>query len=493
MRIASKLVLGSTAGMVLILAMHAVLTFRREMRVIDADRRQEGQRLSHAIALAVGLEWDHAGQETALALLSKMASQDVDVYIDWLSSDTQPLPRIGRGIGDGAFSELAINSKSQDVLHSYSFVRDSRHPGAHTRGAIQITQVLADEQARVRDSLRQLGFAVILILLFNAVLATLLSRRWVQRPVGKLLAMAARVGAGEFAVRSSLTKKSGHEFAELGEALNNMALHLQESQAARDLEHQRRLESEMQLQHAERLITIGKLASGVAHEIGTPLNVITGHADMIRRSQVKGEDSVKSAETISSHAGRITSIIKQLLGFSRRQGPKRAEADLAALSTEAASSLLSTYAGKRGVTLDMESARDPHLAFVDEMQMQQVVSNLVMNGIQAMEEGGTLTIAISEKETSPPSGVDLKPGRYICLAVSDTGKGMSSEEKKHIFEPFFTTKDVGVGTGLGLSIAYGIIRDHDGWIEVDSTPGKGSTFSLYVPALDLHDSQHSHR
>ncbi len=481
MRIATKLVVGSTVGMLFVLTIHAILTFRREMSVIDADRRQEGQRLAHAMSLAVGLEWDQAGKEEALALLNDVATRDSDVQMRWVDMKTPNVPRKSERVDSAAFTTFEENGDSQDVLHSYAEVRDSAHPTASTRGAIQITQVLSDEKVRVQESLMQLAFAVLIILLINAVLATLLSRRWVQRPVAKLLVMAENVGNGEFSTRATLTRRSGREFSELGSALNIMASRLQEIHTAREEEYQRRIASEAQLQHAERLITVGKLASGVAHEIGTPLNVITGHADMIRRNQVDAVGAVKSAEVIGAHAGRITNIIKQLLRFSRRSGPERAEVDLAELSKQASESMLSAYAHKRGVTLKTHGLDEPHLAFVDATQMQQVVSNLVMNGIQAMEAGGTLTIGLHTAEATPPAGLGLEAGEFLCLKVADTGTGISNEEQQHIFEPFFTTKDVGEGTGLGLSISYGIMRDHGGWIEVDSELGIGTTFSMFVP------------
>jgi len=481
MRIATKLVIGSTAGMLFVLTVHAVLTFRREMAVIDADQRQEGQRLAHAMSLAVGLEWDQGGKEEALALLSDVARRDSDVQMRWVDSSTQRVPTGTQRVDSAAFSTSEVTGSSQDVLHSYALVRDSAHPLEPTRGAIQITQILSDEKIRVQESLKHLAFAVLIILLINAFLATLLSRQWVQEPVAKLLLMAEHVGNGEFHTRANLTRKSGREFADLGSALNVMAKRLQEIQSAREEEYQRRIASEAQLQHAERLITVGKLASGVAHEIGTPLNVITGHADMIRRDQVDALGAIKSAEVIGAHAGRITTIIKQLLGFSRRSGPQRTQVDLADLSKQASEAMLGAYADKRGVTLRADGLDKPRLAFLDATQMQQVVSNLVMNGIQAMDAGGVLTIDLHTAKASPPAGLALEAGEFLCLQVTDTGKGMSKEEQQHIFEPFFTTKDVGEGTGLGLSIAYGIVRDHGGWIEVDSELGKGTTFSMFVP------------
>ncbi len=465
--------------MLLVLAAHAAITFQRETSVLELDRRQEGERLGHVMALAVGREWDRNGRQAALALLDDVNALDADVKLRWLAPDD------ASAIGAAALSSQPVSvlrrdAASREVLHSYvSIVPAGDLPG-RARGVIDVTQELTDERARVRGLLASLGLAVAVILAINAVLATLLSNRWVRRPVAKLFSMAQHVGGGDFSERVSLTKKSGLEFSMLGGALNEMAGKLEDTQAAREYEEQRRRQTEAQLRHAERLTTVGKLASGVAHEMGTPLNVIMGHADMIRRHQVAGSEAIDSAETIAANARRITRIIEQLLGFARRSGPERSETDLSELSRDTLL-LLDSFAKKRGVTLLCRGTDVPQKALVDQNQLQQVLINLITNGVQSMADGGTLSIDIDVLHATPPAGVDAALGEYVRIQVTDTGEGIPAEHLQTIFEPFFTTKDVGEGTGLGLSVIHGIISDHGGWIRVESEVGKGSTFSVFVP------------
>jgi signal transduction histidine kinase len=138
-------------------------------------------------------------------------------------------------------------------------------------------------------------------------------------------------------------------------------------------------------------------------------------------------------------------------------------------------------AQKRKVSLVLDEGESTVRAEVDAGQIQQALTNLVVNGIQAMEQGGRLTVSIGCRRTTPPADVPGGLGEYASISVEDEGKGIAPELIPRVFEPFFTTKDVGEGTGLGLSVAYGIARDHNGWIGVHSSPGKGSRFELLIP------------
>jgi len=206
---------------------------------------------------------------------------------------------------------------------------------------------------------------------------------------------------------------------------------------------------------------------------------------MIARGMVAGDAVNDSARIIAEQAARITAIIRQLLDFSRRGAASLGPADLRSIVTRTVE-LLATLARKRGVTLVVEGAEDELPARVDPAMIQQVLTNLVVNGLQAMGEGGHLTVRLARRHAVPPADVDGAPGEYATVTVEDQGAGIVAEHLAHIFEPFFTTKDVGEGTGLGLSVAYGIVREHGGWIDVQSRPGQGSRFTVFLqPAAEL--------
>jgi two-component system NtrC family sensor kinase len=235
-----------------------------------------------------------------------------------------------------------------------------------------------------------------------------------------------------------------------------------------------------QLRHADRLTTVGKLAAGLAHEIGTPLNVITGYAQLITDEHPAESSQHKNAQIIAQQAQRVAVIIRQLLDFARRRSPQATRQDLGALARET-TTLLGSLAHKHGVAIDVVVPAEPVWARADPGQLRQALTNLVVNGIQSMPTGGTLTVMVDRRQAAPPADMDGGPGTYVCCEVTDEGGGVAPDHLDRLFEPFFTTKDVGEGTGLGLSVSYGIVREHGGWIAVHSAPGAGSRFAIFLP------------
>jgi signal transduction histidine kinase len=172
--------------------------------------------------------------------------------------------------------------------------------------------------------------------------------------------------------------------------------------------------------------------------------------------------------------------MRQLLDFARRQTTKRLPTDIRKVVRQVLD-MLNAVARKNRVTLDLVENGDAFVIAVDEAKMQQVLTNLVMNGIQAMPNGGRLEVGIGLKHVGEPAYERREERDYLTVRVRDEGVGISEENRKRIFEPFFTTKELGKGTGLGLSIAHGIVEEHGGWIEVESETGKGSCFTVYLP------------
>ena len=243
-------------------------------------------------------------------------------------------------------------------------------------------------------------------------------------------------------------------------------------------ETEKRVTALEQLRHADRLRTVGTLASGIAHELGTPLNVISMRAKMIFTGEVPGAEALDSARIIHQQTGRVTKIVRQLLDFARRRTPNRSEIDLAELADKT-SQLLAALARSSHVEMKVDQS-EPIRLQVDAAQIEQAITNLVINGIHAMPKGGDLTIAIREEQAAPRDQPDrLK--RCAVVEVCDTGIGIAKDNLERIFEPFFTTKGVGEGTGLGLSVTHGIVADHGGWMQAASTLGEGSRFTLYLP------------
>lgn len=224
-----------------------------------------------------------------------------------------------------------------------------------------------------------------------------------------------------------------------------------------------------QLYQTERLASVGRLAAGAAHEINNPLTTISAHAQLLLRG-VEEERSRKSLQTIVDQAARISKIISDLMGFARPAEP-RIEPDRIEQVLQHALSTLENRLRVSNVEISVELPPDLPTIAADQKQLEQVFLNLMINAFQAMPEGGHLSIR----------GKSVSQGKRIRLEVSDTGRGIASQDLPFIFEPFFTTKQEGEGTGLGLAVCHSIIEGHRGTIEVTSQPGQGTTFIIHLP------------
>ncbi len=242
-----------------------------------------------------------------------------------------------------------------------------------------------------------------------------------------------------------------------------------------------------QFEHAQRMEAVGRLAGGVAHDFNNVLMVISGYAQLLQESSADTEKLSQYAIQIREASTKAAAITRQLLAFSRKQAVDPAVLDLNSIIKDLGKMLPRLL----GEDIDLRIILDPQLGTVraDRTQMEQVIMNLAVNARDALPKGGRLTIETSNVELD--AAYDRRPevsvpaGRYVLLTVSDTGIGMSVETQLHIFEPFFTTKETGKGTGLGLATVYGIVKQSHGFIWVYSELGKGSSFKIYLPRLDV--------
>ena len=242
---------------------------------------------------------------------------------------------------------------------------------------------------------------------------------------------------------------------------------------------------EAQLLQAQKMEAVGRLAGGVAHDFNNLLMAIMGYGELIRTSLVKDDPLYKYSEDILKATERAASLTQQLLAFSRRQVMQPQVLNLNRVTADLEKMLRRLI----GEHIDLEIVAGPDLwaAKADPGQINQIIMNLAVNARDAMPTGGRLTLSTANVElvTSQNGRFEsTPPGCYVSLAVSDTGSGMDVATLDHIFEPFFTTKEVGKGTGLGLPMVYGIVKQNHGYIEVESQPGQGTTFKIYLPRLD---------
>jgi PAS domain S-box-containing protein len=250
-----------------------------------------------------------------------------------------------------------------------------------------------------------------------------------------------------------------------------------------DITERKRLED--QLRHSQKMEAVGQLAGGVAHDFNNLLMLIQAHNEHLRDRLDADDAARKDALAIENAVTRAASLTGQLLAFSRKQVLRPKVLDLNAVLADVAK-MLHRLIGEN-IELRVIPARSLGKVKADPGQMEQVILNLAVNSRDAMPAGGRLTIAtqnvkLDENDSRKHEGAP--PGRYVMLAVGDTGSGMDTETQAHMFEPFFTTKAPGKGTGLGLATVYGVVKHSDGWIWVDSEPGRGTTFQIYLPRVD---------
>jgi two-component system, NtrC family, sensor kinase len=324
-------------------------------------------------------------------------------------------------------------------------------------------------------------------LALSAGLTSWLLVRWlVTRPLIGLGQAAQKIAGGQFDVRVPAEGKD--EVADFAREMNTMAQKLMTAHQRIEEESSARVATLEALRHADRLRTVGQLAAALAHELGTPLNVVSGHARLIERADETGPDSKQSARLIVEQANRMANLIKTLLGFARRQGAERKLLAATAIANKAVG-MLDPMAHKLGVRLRVDEAKPELFMHADESQILQAVTNLIVNAMQVSPNDEIVTVQVDGERARAPADVGGREGPFVRIAVVDHGGGLAPDVVEHMFEPFFTTKRAEEGTGLGLPVAQGIARDHGGWISVDRANEHGTRFTIHLPAAEPPSSR----
>ena len=360
-------------------------------------------------------------------------------------------------------------------VFSYAFPLKDR--GGKNIGGVAILQYTSFMEEDIKKS-EWLIFITIFILVGGTVaLVLFVTRKSITIPISQLVEGVKNMAKGKLNTRIDL--KRGDELSDLAQAFNQMAIDLKKAQEKIIQEAETRLELERSLRQSEKLATIGQLASGLAHEIGTPLNIISGRAELAKRRLENNEEVQKNLDIIVQQTERITKIIQQLLGFVRKKRPDQKALNISTI-LETTLDFLEQQVQKQRVRVVKEMKDNLPSVMGDPDQLQQVFLNLILNALQSMSEGGKLRLSVSSKWISR-EGLEDGQRQYVEVCVEDTGVGMEREVIQNIFNPFFTTKDK--GTGLGLTVSHGIVQDHEGWVDVESEIGKGSVFKVYLPVV----------
>jgi two-component system, NtrC family, sensor kinase len=461
MKLAAKLTLSLAGLAVLAIAADAWMDQRRRADLLALDT-EKNWRFARVLQANVETLWREDGPEVAERLVESTndAIPQREILFKWLRElpeDLQaelPAKRLG---GDVAWRYLPGGSGSE-----MRYVYVPLAPSGETEAAIVAGESLEPHEAFLRDAHLRSAATGLVVVMLSCLLAVVLGAWLVERPLHLIRQSVRALSDGKPAPPIRIDRRD--ELGDLARELNVAS----ERMAERE-----------RLQHVDRLQTIGQLASGIAHELGTPLSVIGVRARLIASGEALGAEARASAAAILDQSARMTSIVRQLLDYARRQGSQGALLDLRHVVSGSVG-MLEPLAEKHQVQVDVVLPTDPIFVRGDQTQLQQVVTNIAMNGIQAMSGAGKLRVEVGRGPASRPEAQGGGRSDWVWVRVIDDGPGIAPEHQPHIFEPFYTTKPVGEGTGLGLAVVQAIVHDHGGWIVADNEPGHGARFDVFL-------------
>ncbi len=356
----------------------------------------------------------------------------------------------------------------------------TREEGRLVMGMLELWRP-ADALGTTSDDLGRALLLVLLIVAVTTISVAAVASRFVSRPITKLLRGIDDVAKGDLS--HVILSEHDDEIGAIATRFNEMTFSLRESRGETQRQNEAKLALEQRLGQTEKLATIGQLAAEIAHEVGTPLNVIAGRARSIQKKAKDPEVVEKNAAIVAEQTARITRIIQRLLDFTRRKvgSPEHAAVNLNELALTTMELLAGQFSNAKVKTRLDRAEGLPRIAG-DRDRLQQVLINLLLNAVQAMPDGGKLRVETRATRRTRP-GLEGSPEQeFVQLAVSDTGVGIPPDIKDRIFDPFYTTKEGQGGTGLGLAVVSGIVKEHDGWIDVEDAAGGGTVFRVYLPA-----------
>ena len=474
MRLTRKFIAALVVGVALVALVQGWFDYQRDRDTFERQLHNESAVLGRAIGRGVADVWERDGEAAARQFLESAASKSGRQQVRWVWLDavepgSPDAPRADRLALAPLLVDQVVTARDRQRRLELTYIRVV--VPEQRIGAIEIAQSLEQIDSYLAASLRTQLLGSASAVTIAALFALGLGVVFIGRPISRLADKARRVGTGDLSGPLQLRQRD--ELGELATEINVMCDRLAEARSARETATE-------QLRHADRLMTVGKLASGLAHELGTPLNVVRGRARLIVDGEVEGADVVDSARIVVEQSERMTALIRQLLDFARPRALQKTAIDLAALSRRVCE-LVATIARKAAVTLVPPDASAALTVEADDGAVSQVITNLVVNAIQASREGSAVELVVRAVETLPPPYVGGAATSWVTIGVHDHGIGFDERTRARVFEPFFTTKAAGDGTGLGLSVSWGIVREHGGWIDVVSTPGAGATFTVYLP------------
>lgn len=486
MKVATRITAATAVVVALACAAYAFF----DLRSRATERKQTLEREARAVAGTLRLTLEaqasayKAPSDAQLDSLSRASGWLVRVFPSKGSvavrGDVSPRENVWLGqlleMPSARFSDL------QHGTYAYALaLRAAGPPGEEPQVLAMLEITKSDDVLDLTtDDFVRAAILVGLIALVTTLVVGLLASNLVSRPITKLLRGIDDVAKGDLS--HVILSERDDEIGQIATRFNEMTGSLRESRGETQRQNEAKLALEQRLGQTEKLATIGQLAAEIAHEVGTPLNVIAGRARAIQKKASEHPETVeKNAEIIAEQTARITRIIQRLLDFTRRKvgGAGKGEVNLNELALTTMELLSGQFASAKVKTRLERSEGLPRIAG-DSDRLQQVMINLLLNAAQAMPDGGSLTVDTRAVRRTRP-GLEEEQA-FLCFSVKDTGVGIPEDIRDKIFDPFYTTKEGRGGTGLGLAVCSGIVKEHDGWIDVEGNEPNGTIFRVYLPA-----------
>ena len=483
MRVSTKLTLGISGVSLLIAGAHGWRQLRQERHDLRAAVEREIQVLGNAIQVS----FQHALRDRqfkdiqgALDALEGIAP-DLDLHV--FGPTGESTARSKGASRDPELTTIALRAMAarSSVLDVDTRARWTATLGlplvddaGATMGAIVLVRPLAEVRRDLHDTRRAIALSLVLLVSAITGLEAILGFLLVGRPLTKMIGGMQRLRAGEAAAPLQTNRRD--EVGRLAAEFDALVGDLRDARERIAREVDSRLAMEQALQRADKLATIGQLSAGLAHEIGSPLQIMSGRARAMLAHELRPDEVRTSAAILAEQADRIAGIVEQLLSFARRRPVQPVTTDLAA-PVRKVLDLMGPSARQRRIALSLACDDDLPQVAADVDQLQQVVLNLVKNALTAAPEGGRIAVGLARSSIAAPRG----PVPAVRMTIEDDGFGMSEETRAMLFEPFFTTRAGEGGTGLGLAVVHAIVEAHGGRIEVASAIGAGTRFTIDFP------------
>lgn len=410
------------------------------------------------------------GQESNNLLINIYDQQGQLMDFSFVHGANEIVPHQTKELGDilHGNSEHLIKDGS---LEYFSVISPIITSSGHLQGAVEVLISLDQINKNLTGLVRKFIAFIILTASLLGILIYLITRWGILLPIAKLKEASEKLGHGDLGLR--IEKSGVTELDNLIEEFNRMAFNIEQQHNKQEQLFTEKINLEKTLRHTDKLASIGQLASGLAHEIGTPLNVISGRAEHLLRKLPEEDPGTKNLKIIIRQSERITKTMQQLLAFSRKPAAHFNEISLEKVIREAFS-----------LCRMKQRKTDPQIKIVldlleknimaDEDGLRQLFVNLMLNSFHVLQDGGTILVH---------SSLGTENAEEIVITYEDDGPGIPPDKKERIFDPFFTTKDVGEGTGLGLFMVTNIVQEHQGRITLDTFSTKGTKFIISFPQV----------